>query len=142
VKYEPGELKVVAYKDGKEWAADVMRTASKASKIVFQPDRTTINADGLDLSFVTVTVQDSNGITVPMAKNLIRFSVSGPGEIIATDNGDPTNFTPFSSHDRKAFNGLCLVIVRGKPGQPGNINLEAKSDSLESAAVTLKSIAK
>jgi beta-galactosidase len=139
VKYEPGELKVVAYKDGKEWAADVMRTAGKASKIVFQPDRTTINADGLDLSFVTATVQDSKGITVPEADNLIRFSVSGPGEIVATDNGDPTDFDSFSSGNRKAFSGLALVVVRSKPGQPGTIELKAESDSLQSATVTLQS---
>jgi beta-galactosidase len=141
VKYEPSELKVVAYKNGKEWATDIMRTAGKASKIVFQPDRASISADGSDLSFVTVTVQDSNGITVPRADNLIRFSVSGPGEIVATDNGDPTDFNIFSSHDRKAFNGLCLVIVRGKPGQPGTIKLKAESDSLESATITLQSVA-
>jgi beta-galactosidase len=141
VKYEPGELKVVAYKDGKEWASDIMRTAGKAYKIVFQSDRTTVNADGLDLSFVTVTVQDSKGITVPVADNLIRFSVSGPGEIVATDNGDPTDFRSFSSHDRKAFNGLALVIIRGKPGQSGTIELKAESDSLQSATTTLQSVA-
>jgi beta-galactosidase len=141
VKYEPGELKVVAFKDGKEWATDIMHTAGNASQMDLKPDRTTISADGRDLSFVTLTVQDSNGIMVHRANNLIRFSVSGPGEIVATDNGDATDFNIFSSHDRKAFNGLCLVIVRGKPGQPGAIKLKAESDSLESATVTLQSVA-
>jgi len=140
VKYEPGRLKVVAYKDGKEWAADDMRTAGDASKMDFKPDRATISNDGCDLSFVTLTVRDSSGIMVPRANNLIRFSVSGPGEIVATDNGDPTDFNIFSSHDRKAFNGLAMVIVRGKPAQPGTIKLKAESDSLETATVTLQSI--
>jgi beta-xylosidase len=139
--YEPGELRVIAYKDGKEWAKDIVCTASKACQMAIKPDRATINADGHDLSFVTLTVQDSKGIMVPRANNLIRFSISGPGEIVATDNGDPTDFNIFSSHDRKAFNGLALVIVRGKPGQPGTIKLKAESDSLESATVTLRSIA-
>jgi beta-galactosidase len=140
VKYEPGELTVVAYKNSKEWASDIMRTAGKASQMVLKSDRATISANSRDLSFVTLMVQDSNGITVPRADNLIHFSVSGPGEIVATDNGDPTNFNIFSSHSRKAFSGLCLVIVRGKPGQPGTIKLKAESDSLQSATVTLLSV--
>jgi beta-galactosidase len=142
VKYEPGELKVVAYKNGKEWATDIMCTAGKASKMVLKPDRTTINADGLDLSFVTLAIQDSNGITVPTADNMIHFSVSAPGEIVATDNGDPTDFSSFSSGDHKAFNGLALVIIRAKPGQPGTIKLKAESDSLRSTSVILQSVAK
>ncbi len=141
VVYEPGELKVVTFKNGKEWATDIMRTAGNASQMDLKPDRATISADGRDLSFVTLTVQDSNGIMVPRANNLIRFSVSGPGEIVATDNGDPTNLVPFPSHEREAFNGLCLVIVRGKPGQPGTIRLKAESKSLQSASVTLQSVA-
>jgi beta-galactosidase len=141
VKYEPGELKVITFKEGKEWATDIILTAGSASRMNLKPDRATISADGRDLSFVTLMVQDSNGIIVPGADNLIRFSVGGPGEIVATDNGDPTDFNIFSSRDRKAFNGLCLVVVRGKPGQPGTIKLKAESDSLERATVTLHSIA-
>jgi beta-galactosidase len=139
VVYEPGELKVIAFKDGKEWATDIMRTAGEACQMELKPDRDTINADGCDLSFVTLTVQDNNDIMVPRANNLIRFSVSGPGEIVATDNGDPTDFKVFSSHERKAFNGLALVIIRGKPGQPGTIKLKADSDSLESNTIILHS---
>jgi len=67
--------------------------------------------------------------------------VGGPGEIVATDNGDPTNFMPFPSHERKAFNGLCLMIVRAISGQTGTIRLKAESDSLESATVILHSVA-
>jgi len=139
VKYEPGELKVVAYKDGKEWATDVMRTAGRASQMNLKPDRATISADGRDLSFVTLAVQDSNGITVPRADNLIRFFVSGPGEIVATDNGDPTNLVPFSSHEREAFNGLALVIIRSKPHESGQITITAKSPGLKEAHVVVKS---
>jgi beta-galactosidase len=137
VVYEPGELKVVAYKDGEEWAADIMRTAGNSSQMDIKPDRATISADGRDLSFVTLTVQDSNGITVPRANNLIRFSVSGPGEIVATDNGDPTDFNIFSSHDRKAFNGLALVIIKAKRGQTGSIVITAESDGLPAVTCTV-----
>jgi len=141
VVYEPGELKVIAYKDGKQWATDIMRTAGDASQMDLKPDRATISADGRDLSFITLTVQDNNGIMVPRADNLIHFSVSGSGEIVATDNGDPTNLVPFPSHERKVFNGLCLVIVRAITGQTGTIRLKTESGSLESATVILHSVA-
>jgi beta-galactosidase len=137
VIYEPGELKVVAYKHGKEWATDIVRTAGNASKMNLKPNRATISADGRDLSFVTLTVQDSNGIKVPRANNLIRFSVSGSGEIVATDNGGPTDFNIFSSHDRKAFNGLAIVIVKAKRGQTGPVVITAESDSLNAATCTV-----
>ena len=137
VKYEPGELKVVAYKDGEEWATDVMRTADNASKMDLKPDRATISADGRDLSFVTLTVQDSNSIMVPRANNLIRFSASGPGEIVATDNGDPTDFNIFSSHDRKTFNGLAMVIIKAKRGQTGPVVITAETDGLPAVTCTV-----
>jgi len=139
VKYEPGELKVVAFKDGKIWATDIMRTAGGACQMDLKPDRATISADGRDLSFVTLTVQDSNGIMVPRANNLIRFSVGGPGEIVATDNGDPTNLVPFYSHEREAFSGLALVIIRSKPHKSGQITITAKSPGLKEAQVVVKS---
>jgi beta-galactosidase len=137
VVYEPGELKVVAFKDGKEWATDIMRTASNASRMDLKSDRATISADGRDLSFVTLTVQDSNGIMVPRANNLIHFSVSGPGEIVATDNGDATDLNIFSSHDRKAFNGLALVIIKAKRGQSGSVIITAESDGLPAVTCTI-----
>lgn len=139
VLYQPGTLKVIAYKSGKQWATDVVKTAGPAAKLDLQPDRSRISADGRDLSFVTVTVKDKGGVTVPRADNLIHFEINGPGEIVATDNGDPTSLDSFQSYDRKAFNGLCLVIIRGKAGQPGTIKLHAGSDSMEGGNVVLKS---
>jgi len=137
VVYEPGELRVVAYKDGKQWATDIVRTADNASQMNLKPDRGTINADGRDLSFVTLSVLDSNGIMVPRANNLIRFSISGPSEIVATDNGDATDFNVFSSHDRNAFNGLVLLIIKAKRGQTGSIVITAESDGLPAVTCTV-----
>ena len=131
VVYEPGTLKVVTYKNGKVWATDEVKTAGEPARLKLEPDRRTISADGKDLSFVTVTVTDKHGVMAPRANNEIHFHVQGPGEIVATDNGDPTSFVPFPSHDRQAFNGLCLVIVRGQPGQPGKITLMATADGLK-----------
>jgi beta-galactosidase len=82
---------------------------------------------------VTVSVADKNAQMVPRSMNLIHFDVRGPGEIVATDNGDSTDMTPFPSKDRKVFNGLALLIIRAKQGQSGKIIVSAKSDGLAEA---------
>ncbi len=85
-------------------------------------------------------VTDKNGIVVPQANNHIHFNIEGPGEIAATDNGDPTSFEPFQSPQHSAFNGLALVIVRAKRGQAGMINLSAQSDSIDGVSIALQSV--
>ena len=137
VVYQPGNLKVIAFKNGKEWATDTVKTAGDPSKLLLVPDRAAIAADGKDLSFVTLTVADKDSRTAPRAVNLIHFEVTGPGEIVATDNGDPTDMTAFPSRDRKAFNGFALAIVRAKLGQPGPIVVTAKTEGLTAAQVTI-----
>ncbi|HEY5233636.1 MAG TPA: beta-galactosidase GalB [Verrucomicrobiae bacterium] len=139
VKYKPGTLKVVAYKNGKKWATDVMKTTGPATKLTLQADRSTIATDGRDLSYITVTVADKQGLLVPQSKNHIKFEISGPGEIVATDNGDPTSFESFQVPEHNAFNGLALVIVRAKAGRPGTIILNAESDGLKGSSVRIKS---
>jgi beta-galactosidase len=137
VKYEPGELKVVAYKDGKRWAEAVTKTTGPAARLTLKADHASIKADGQDLSFVTVTVADRDGQTIPRAKNRIRFEVSGPGEIVAVDNGDATSLESFQTPERNAYNGLCMVIVRAKAGQPGKIILKAQSEGLTRAEIPI-----
>jgi beta-galactosidase len=139
VKYEPGELKVVAYKNGQHWAEDVVKTTGPATALTLTPDRAAIKADGQDLSFITVAITDKDGLTVPRSKNSIDFEISGPGEIVATENGDATSLVPFQSRQRDAFNGLALAIVRSQAGHAGDIVVMAKSDGLAPAQVTLKS---
>jgi beta-galactosidase len=139
VTYEPGELKVVAYRKGKEWATDVMKTAGDPARLLAQADRATIAADGLDLSFVTIRIVDKDDIVAPRAMNRVHLSLEGPGEIVATDNGDPTSFESFQSKERDAFNGLCLAIIRAKPGRSGTITLKVASEGLKEATITLRS---
>ncbi len=88
---------------------------------------------------MTVAVADKDRLTVPLSKNRIRFKVEGPGEIVATDNGDATNLETFGTPERDAFNGLALVIVRSKPGQTGEIKLIAQSDGLKNGEIHIKS---
>jgi beta-galactosidase len=137
VVYQPGTLKVVAYKNGKRWATDEVITTGPAAELTLQADRATIAADGKDLSYVTVTVADKNGRLVPRSKNHVKFEIEGPGEIVAVDDGDPTNLEPMQAREHDTFNGLALVIVRAKAGQPGTITLEAQADGLKSAAIRI-----
>lgn len=138
VAYEPGELKVIAYKNGKRWASDTVKTTGPAEKILLDADCSQITTDGNDLSFVKVTVADKDGLPVPTADNHIQFSVSGPGEIIATDNGDPTSFESFHAPEHNAFNGLALVILRAKPGVPGVFAFTATADGLAPATIEIQ----
>jgi beta-galactosidase len=140
VVYEPGELKVIAYKHGKQWATDVMKTAGQPEKLLLSSDSSQIVADGRDLAFVSVRVVDHDDVTVPRTASHITFSLDGPGEIVATDSGDPTDFVPFSSHGRDAFNGMALVTVRAKPGQTGAIRLQVESAGIKGASVILHSV--
>jgi beta-galactosidase len=68
-------------------------------------------------------------------------SIEGPGEIVATDNGDPAGFEPFPAAEREAFNGRALVVVRGRAARPGTIRVSAESGTLQRATVTLQSLA-
>jgi beta-galactosidase len=139
VVYEPGELKLVAYRQGRPWATATVATVGAASQLVLEADRADIAADGNDLSFVTLHVADAQGRTVPRADPRIRFSIRGPGEIVATDNGDATSFEPFPSASRKAFSGQALAIVRARRSEAGTITLRAEADGLAPAELTLLS---
>lgn len=139
VVYQPGTLTVVAYKDGKKWGADSVKTTGSAAAIRLTADRGTIRADNSDLSFITVAVVDKDGLQVPQANNLIKFEIHGPGEIAGTDNGDATGFESFLAKQHTAFNGLAMVIVRAKSGVAGKITVNAISDGLKNGTIEIKS---
>jgi len=139
VRYEPGELKVIAYKNGLKWAENTVKTTGAATKLLASADREIVNSDGKDLTFITVEIVDKDGLVVPRSNNSIEFSIDGPGEIVATDNGDATNMVSFASKEREAFNGLCLVIVRLKAGEKGEITVTAKSNGLKETQIKLQS---
>ena len=139
VKYSPGELKVVAYKNGRPWAEDVRRTAGAAAALKLEVDRPSIRADGADLSFVTVKVVDAHGDVVPDASQLVKFSVSGPADIAGVDNGDAASLLPLQGEKMKAFSGQCLVILRSRPGLGGMIALTATADGLPPATAQMVS---
>jgi beta-galactosidase len=138
VPYAPGTLKAVAYTAGKEVATTEVKTAGPAARLRLQPDRARIHADGEDLSFVTVRVEDAAGTLVPDADHLVRFAVEGAGRIAAVDNGNAASLEPFQADHRKAFSGLALLVVRSKRGERGEIRVTATSDGLAGAGAVLQ----
>jgi beta-galactosidase len=142
VVYQPGELHVVSYKNGKVWAEETVKTTGDAAQVNLAADHAAIANDGQDLSYVTVSIKDQSGLTVPTAMNALHYEISGPGEIVAVDNGDETSLLPLqNSKDSKAFNGLALVIVRAQAGQSGKITLTATSDGLTAGTVDIAAAA-
>ncbi|WP_432714480.1 beta-galactosidase GalB [Pedobacter sp.] len=137
VPYLPGTLKAVSRKDGRVILTKEIKTAGKAAKIELVADRSTITADGKDLSFVTVKIMDIDGNLVPEAANLVQFSIEGEGFIAGVDNGYQASLEPFKASYRKAYNGLCLAIVQST-GKSGNIRLKASAAGLSSATIILK----
>ncbi len=137
VTYAPGSIKAVAYQGGTQVAVDEVKTAGAPARIRLVPDRQTIRADGDDLSFVTVRVEDKDGNLCPLADSLVKFSVTGAGKIEAVDNGNAATVEPFRAKERKAFAGLALLIVRSNAGAAGAIHVNATSDGLIAASVDL-----
>lgn len=135
VKYEPGEVKVVAHRGGKAVAEQTIRTAGAPDHIRLTADRSAMTADGKSLAFVTVEVLDKDGNLCPHADDQIFFDVSGNGAIAGVDNGLQTSMERFKDNKRKAFNGKCLVVLRaGKT--PGKLHIKAKSYNLKSSELT------
>ena len=141
VPYAAGSIKAVGLEGGKPVAVKEVRTAGPPARVTLVPDRTTIAADGRDLSFVTVRVEDKDGNLCPNADNLVRFKVDGAGRVAAVDNGNPATVEPFQADYRKAFGGLALLIVRSERGKSGAIAVTATSDGLQAAKATLTSAA-
>lgn len=140
VVYEAGEVTVIAYKDGKEWAKASRKTTGAAAQLSLSADRTKIKADGDDLCFVTVSVTDKDGLVAPEASNRVRFRLEGPADMVATDNGDPTDLEAFHQPERNAFHGLALCIVRPHKGKRGKVTIVAESEGLKSAQTVIEAI--
>lgn len=136
VPYQPGSIKVVAYKDGKEAAIKEIKTAEKPSKIKLEADRSEISADGKDLSFITISVLDENGNICPKADNLINFKIEGAGTLAAVGNGDQTSLASFRAPERKAFSGKCLLIVKSDESA-GAISITASSAGLTQETISI-----
>jgi beta-galactosidase len=138
VPYQPGALTATAYSRGKVVARDEVDTAGPPARIRLIADRSVIAADGDDLSFVTVRIEDQAGHLCPTADNLVSFKVTGAGKIAAVDNGNAATIEPFHADHRKAFNGLALLIVRSKLHEIGPTQVNATGTGLAPARIALE----
>lgn len=137
VPFTPGTLRAISKKNGKTVLTKEVKTAGEAAKIVLQADRNMINAYGKDLSFVTATIVDKDGVMVPTANNLINFKVNGEAFIAGVDSGDPISHEPFKADKHTAMNGLALAILQSN-GKKGNIQLTATAEGLQSSTISVE----
>jgi len=127
VAYEPGELKAIAYKDGKRIGEHVVRTAGRPSKLRLTADRDTISASGMDLSYVTVEMVDENGTVCPRAMDDLSFSVRGPAKLMGVANGNQMGFDCLTDDTHPLFYGKAVAVLRSKLKKPGKITLTVRA---------------
>ena len=136
VPYEPGEIKVIAFRNGRSIGEDSRKTAHKAAAVKLTPEQLELADD--ELGFVKVELEDDNGTILPLAKGRVNFKLEGPGEIVAVGNGSHSGLDSFaetSSHP--LYYGRALVIVRRTGGSGLPLKLTASAPSVRSATVTL-----
>lgn len=138
VKYEPGEIRVVAYdKNGKAMAEKHVLTAGKPHHIQLSCTKGAMQADGNELRYVTVSIVDKDGNLCPADNRLVEFAAKGNGRFLAAANGDATNLDLFHLPRHHSFAGQLTAIVQaGK--QPGTITLTAKAKGIKSGSITLE----
>ena len=131
-----GALRAECKRGGSVVVIDQVRTAGAASRVALSVDRTTINADGKDLVYVTGDIQDANGVIVPNAESAVTFSISGPGQLVGVDNGNPVDTSSYKGTSRKAWSGKVLAIARST-GLPGQFVVTASSAGLAGGSATI-----
>lgn len=137
-RYEPGTVKVVAYDEKGNVAAEKeIHTAGKPHRLVLEADREVISADGKDLSFITVSMVDKNGNPCSTVNDLVTFKVKGTGSYRAGANGDPASLDLFHLPQMHLFNGKLVAIVESTE-EPGTITLEATAKGLQKASVIIQ----
>jgi beta-galactosidase len=138
VPYAPGVLKAVGLRGDREVAQSVLTTAGQATKLRLTADRETIQADGQDLSFVTVEAVDANERLDQSAAQEVQFSISGPGVIAGVGNGDGQDADSYHSERRKLYQGRALVVIRSSR-QAGEVQLRASAPGLSADSVKMLS---
>ena len=137
VPYAPGTLKAVGVKADRVVAESVLTTASQPARLRLTADRSTVQADGQDLSFVTVEAVDAEGRFQPNAGQEVQFAISGPGVIAAVGNADGTDSDSYQGTRRKLYRGRALVVIRTST-QGGPIRLKATAEGLSETVATIQ----
>ncbi|MGI8498108.1 MAG: beta-galactosidase GalA [Gemmatimonadaceae bacterium] len=136
VPFAPGTLEARAARAGSTPLIVRRETTGPAARVAIRADRERLAADGEDVAILEVSVVDGRGLVVPVADNSITFRVTGAGTLIGVGNGDPSSHESDKGNSRRAFNGLCMAIVRSTK-DPGELRVEATSPGLASATVAI-----
>lgn len=136
VSFVPGEVTATCRDPGVK-LRDTLRTAGAPVRLELTAEGDKVGSTFDDLAFVRARVVDAKGVVVPSATNAITFTVSGSGVLVASDNGAPTDHTPFPSPIRQAFNGKATALVRGASSTDA-LTVNAAAPGLKPAAITLK----
>ncbi len=134
--FEKGNIKAVGKNKGKVAATQELQTAGAPAKIVLHADKMNLAEDWDDVSFVTASVTDANGIVCPGAENVIDFKITGPGIIAAVDNGNIASHESYRGSQRKAFRGTCIAIIKATATN-GKITVQASAAGLAKADLSL-----
>lgn len=135
--YQPGEVRVVAYDEqGNPVAEKTVRTAGKPHHIELVTDRSSLQADGKDLAYVTLRIVDKDGNLCPNDGRLVSFKVKGAGKYRASANGDPTCLDLFHKPEMHAFGGMLTVIVQSGE-KTGEIELQATAKGIKTGAIRI-----
>lgn len=124
VPYHPGQLKAIAYKDGKAIGQAIVNTAGQPAKLRLTADRPVIAADGMDLSYITIEMTDKDGNLCPHAMNDLSFSVKGPVTLMGVANGDQMGFDSLTDNTHPLFYGKAVAVLRSKHNQPSKVKLK------------------
>ena len=136
VPYQAGALKAVGYQAGKVVNTSILKTSGIPTQLRLTADRVQLQADGQDLSYVTVELIDAQGTRNPQADNDVRFTLEGPGTIVGVGNANPTSLESYQLPQRKAWQGRCLVVIKAD-AQAGSIQLKVTAPGLPPAALSL-----
>ncbi|MGJ8651280.1 MAG: glycoside hydrolase family 2 TIM barrel-domain containing protein [Opitutaceae bacterium] len=127
VPFEAGELKTVAYKDGKRIGEAIVKTAGEPAKLQLTADRTELQADGMDLCYVTVELLDRDGNLCPWAMDDLTFNVEGAARLAGVANGDQTGHDSFTDETHPLFFGKAVAVMRNVPGKSGEASMTVES---------------
>ncbi|MCB9277072.1 MAG: glycoside hydrolase family 2 protein [Lewinellaceae bacterium] len=137
VAYEPGELRAVAYKEGRKLGEAFVRTAGKPARLKLTADRAAITAGGLDLSYIQIEALDQDGNPAPLADNKVQITIEGAGSLAGAGNGNPQSFDPFQDEEVSLFYGKAMAIVRSG-AKAGKITVKVQAKGLQEDAIELE----
>lgn len=140
IPYEKGTIKAVAYDENNQIiAADEQSSFGDAAKIVLKTDKDTLLADGLDMVFVEISMEDKDGNPVANANNRVEVEVTGAGRLVGLDNGDSTDYDPYKGTSRKLFSGKLLAMIAARE-TAGTIQIKVTSEGLPVEEISLTAL--